>query len=64
MQQYSNINIFDDEPRLKSGINRFKNLFILSPMPLYKKVLVILNYQVIYSIIWLFMKKMKTEAIN
>ena len=42
-------NIFDDEPRVKAGINRFKNLFFLSPEPLWRKVMIIFNPQVVYT---------------
>ncbi len=46
------VNIFDGEPRIKAGINRFKNLFFLSPYPLWKRLLIIFNIQVIYSVFW------------
>lgn len=46
------MNIFTDESRLQAGINRFKNLFFLSPQPLWRKSLVFFNPQVIFSIIW------------
>lgn len=51
------INIFEDEPRLKSGIERFRNIFYLSPLPIYKKILVFLNKQVLYSIYWVIRSK-------
>jgi len=54
-----NLNIFDDEPRVKAGINRFKNLFFLSPQPLWRKIFVFANKQVIYSIIWIVWNKVK-----
>ncbi len=44
--------VFDDEQRIKAGVNRFKNLFYLSPRPLWIKTLVFLNPQVLYSIFW------------
>jgi signal peptidase I len=53
-------NIFNDEPRIKAGINRFKNLFFLSPNPLWKKVLVFLNPQVIYSIFWTLKRRLSS----
>lgn len=46
------INVFDDETRIQAGINRFKNIFFLSPEPIYKKILVFLNPAVVYSILW------------
>lgn len=51
-------NIFDSEPRIIAGINRFKNLFFLSPQPLWEKVLVFLNPQVVYSVFWIMWKKL------
>lgn len=56
---FKNLNIFDDESRIKSGITRFKNLFFLSPNPLWKKILVFINLQVIYSLLWIFIQKLK-----
>ncbi|MFN4212726.1 MAG: hypothetical protein ACK4FL_02050, partial [Microgenomates group bacterium] len=53
-------NIFDDEPRIKAGINRFKNLFFLSPQPLWRKFLVFFNRQVLYSLFWVLWRKLKT----
>jgi len=52
-------NIFNDEPRLHAGINRFKNLFLLSPGPLWKKILIFFNPQVIFAVFWVFWKKIK-----
>ncbi len=46
------VNIFDEEPRIRGGINRFKNLFFLSPNPLYERLLIVFNLQVIYSVFW------------
>ncbi|MEK7078947.1 MAG: hypothetical protein AAB929_02655, partial [Patescibacteria group bacterium] len=54
-----NTNIFNDEPRVKAGINRFKNLFFLSPEPLWRKIVVFMNIQVIYSVIWIIWNKAK-----
>lgn len=51
------INIFNDEPRIRSGVTRFKNLLFLSPQPWWKRLLIIFNLQVIYSIIWVMVKK-------
>ncbi|MCL4339327.1 nucleotidyltransferase family protein [Patescibacteria group bacterium] len=45
-------NIFDDETRMEAGVKRFKNLYYLSPNPLYIRLLVFLNIQVIYSFFW------------
>jgi signal peptidase I len=56
LYDFKNLNIFDDEPRIKAGIHRFKNLFFLSPNPLWKKVLVFINLQVIYMGCWILYK--------
>lgn len=60
----NNSHFFDNEPRLVSGLNRFVNLFVLSPLPLYKKVLVFFNYQVIYSIFWYFQRKLFSFSLK
>ncbi|GAB4219530.1 MAG: hypothetical protein Fur009_6140 [Candidatus Microgenomates bacterium] len=52
-----NINIFDDEPRLKAGINRFANLFLLSQNPWWRKIFIFFNLQVIFMILWIGYKK-------
>ncbi len=51
------INIFNDEPRIRAGIKRFLYLFLLSPNPFYKKILVFFNPAVVYSILWVGLKK-------
>lgn len=60
MKQWNNetINIFDDQPRLRAGINRFKNIFFLSPNPWWKKIFVFTNPSVIYFIFWIIWKKL------
>ncbi|MCL5797480.1 MAG: nucleotidyltransferase family protein [Patescibacteria group bacterium] len=45
-------NLFNYETRIAAGIARFKNLFFLSPNPFWKKILVVLNIQVVYSVFW------------
>ena len=52
-------NIFNDEPRVRAGINRFRNLFLLSPEPLWKRIFIFINKQVIYSIVWIVWNKVK-----
>jgi len=64
MKQYLKINIFDDESRLTSGINRFKNLFSLSPQPFYKKILVLFNHQVIYLVFFTLNSRLKNLLKN
>lgn len=58
IKRYLRTNIFNDETRLEAGINRFKNLFFLSPRPLIIKLLVFLNPQVIYSIFFVLKEKL------
>ena len=43
------VNIFDSEPRIVSGIKRFRNLLFLSPNSFWRKTLIFLNPGVIYS---------------
>lgn len=50
--------IFNDELRIRAGINRFKNLFFLSPSPFWKKLLVFSNPQVVYSIFWVLWRRL------
>lgn len=52
IQQFNNVHVFDGEPRMTAGIGRFKNLFFLSPNPLWRKVFVFFNPAVAYSIFW------------
>ncbi|GIW63852.1 MAG: hypothetical protein KatS3mg091_654 [Patescibacteria group bacterium] len=46
------INIFDDDPRIQAGINRFLNLFFFSPNPFWKRIFVFFNPQVITAFMW------------
>lgn len=58
------VNIFDDEPRIKAGINRFRNLFFLSPYPLLGRLLIVFNPQVIYSALWTITSLAKRSLIK
>ncbi len=51
------INIFDGEYRTEAGITRFKNLFFLSPNPIWKKLLVFIKPRVFMTIFLLAGKK-------
>lgn len=53
----SKISIFEDEGRLVSGVNRFKNIYELSPNPQLYKIWIFLNPQVIYSVVWVLQKR-------
>lgn len=57
------INVFDDEPRVQAGMNRFKNMYFLSPEPMYKKIFVFLSPAVMYSILWVVYKKIRSYFV-
>jgi signal peptidase I len=54
-----NMDIFGQGKRIESGVKRFKMIFFLSPYPIYKKVLVFFNKEVLYSVFWVFYKRLK-----
>ena len=54
------LNIFNDQPRLQAGINRFKNIFSLSPSPWWKKIFIFISPSVIYFIFWSLKKKLSS----
>lgn len=56
--------IFNDEPRITAGMNRFKNLFFLSPESLWRKLLIFLNPQVLYSIFWVGKRRLSSFFSN
>lgn len=64
LYNFKNLNIFNDEPRLKAGINRFLNLFLLSPNPWWKKILVFFNFQVIAAILWSVYAKIRSNVLT
>jgi len=57
---FKNLNIFNDEPRLKAGTRRFVYLFLLSPSPFWKKLLVFFNLQVVFAILLVGWKRIKS----
>jgi signal peptidase I len=59
INKLTKINIFNDEPRIRAGIKRFLYLFIFSPSPFWKKILIIFNPQVIFAVLWVVWKKIK-----
>ena len=59
INKLTKINIFNDESRLRAGIKRFLYLFIFSPSPFWKKILIIFNPQVIFAVFWVVWKKIK-----
>lgn len=54
--------VFNGEFRIGGGINRFKNIFFLSPNPIREKISIIFNIQVIYSLYWII--KMKVKSLH
>jgi len=59
INQIIKTNIFNDEPRIKAGITRFKYLFYLSPYPWWRKAWVFVNPQVTYTIFWVITRRIK-----
>ncbi len=55
------MNIFDEETRLKAGITRFANLFFLSPNSFLRKMTVFLNPQVLYLLFWVIATKLRPK---
>ncbi|MCS7093530.1 MAG: nucleotidyltransferase family protein [Patescibacteria group bacterium] len=53
-------NIFSDRGRVDDGVFRFINLLILSPAPLWKKIFVFFNLEVILAVYFVFYTKIKT----
>lgn len=58
------LNIFDDETRIRAGINRFKNLFFLSPNPLQKRLMIIFNIRVVYTVLWVIIFLARSSLIR
>jgi len=58
-QSLHKINIFNDDSRINAGIKRFLYLFLLSPSPFWKKILVFFNPQVVFAVFWVMIKKLK-----
>lgn len=52
------LDIFDSDSRINSGIVRFRNLFILSPRPLYIRLLVFLDPKVIFYFFYSSVKRL------
>ncbi len=53
------IDVFDEEERVDGGKRRFKMIFFLSPYPIYRKILIFFNKEVLYSIFLVFYRKLK-----
>lgn len=54
---WKNLNIFDEESRIKAGIIRFRNLFFLSSFPWWRKIWVFFQPLVIYFLFFVFKQK-------
>jgi len=63
-KNFINLDIFNDQTRFEAGINRFKNIFILSPRPLSKRLLIFINFKVTYLILFTLYLKLKNLLIN
>lgn len=61
---FKNLNIFNDEPRLHAGVNRFVLIFLLSPRPLWRKLFIFFNPAAIGSILWVIWKKLSSFFSN
>lgn len=61
---FKNLSIFNDDLRTSAGIKRFFLLFLLSPQPFYRKILVFFNPQVIYLMIFTLNSRLKTLLKN
>jgi len=57
-RNFNNLDIFSDKPRFETGVNRFKNIFFLSPRPFIIKLLVFFDPQVIYLVFFVLKKKL------
>jgi hypothetical protein len=57
------INIFNSEARFAAGIARFKNIFFLSPRPLWMKWLIFFSPAVFYSVVWSLWRKFFRKAV-
>lgn len=58
LMNFKNLHIFDSDSRITSGVTRFKNIFMLSPYPLWKKLFIFTNLEVLYSIFFVMKKKL------
>lgn len=53
-------NIFRSPTRIKGGIIRFVLSILLSPEPMYRKILVLFHPKTLISVVWLAVKKLQT----
>lgn len=57
-------NIFDDQTRIKAGVERFVNLFILSSNNIFKKILIVFNLQIIYAVVFVLFFKIRSFILR
>jgi signal peptidase I len=58
-KQFNNLNVFDEDPPVRAGVNRFLNISLLSPNPLWKKLLVFINLEVFSAGFFVFSNKIR-----
>ncbi len=58
------INIFEEDDRIGSGINRFKNIYFLSPRNHFLKPLIFFKLEIISLVIFALLKKTQLLLIN
>lgn len=54
-----NINIFDDKERISEGVERFMNLYHLSPNGIIKRITAFFSIEILYSAFWVMVRKIK-----
>lgn len=55
-----NSDIFSEDTRLRAGVLRFTLIFLLSPEPIWKKILLFIHPDTITTALWVFIKKLST----
>lgn len=63
LKHVQHIDIFNDDSRITAGIKRFMLLFQLSPHPIHKKITVFFDPAVLYSILWVAVKKAQKNLL-
>lgn len=59
-----NTNIFRSPTRISGGILRFALSILLSPEPLYRKLLILIHPKTLFSVGWLAVKKLQTVILR
>lgn len=58
------INIFNEDTRINSGVRRFRLIFLYSPYGILKKMTVFFSLSIVYSIVWVAMKKLQVKKLQ